>query len=135
MGGGSLAEADALALAAIPHRDLRVAQGMTDPATFHEAVLSFQVQQTIEKSLQAWLYLMGVEPPFTHDLVALLKLLDQAGLDMAPYRDLTRFTDFVVQIRYDDQPELQNLDRASWNDRADALVTAIEALLPPPARP
>ena len=135
MGGGSMAEADALALAAIPHRDLRVAQGMTDPATFHEAVLGFQVQQTIEKSLQAWLYLMGVEPPFTHDLVALLKLLDQAGLDMAPYRDLTRFTDFVVQIRYDDQPELQNLDRASWNDRADALVTAIEALLPPPARP
>jgi HEPN domain-containing protein len=135
MGGGSMAEADALALAAIPHRDLRVAQGMTDPATFHEAVLGFQVQQTIEKSLQAWLYLMGVEPPFTHDLVALLKLLDQAGLDMAPYRDLTRFTDFVVQIRYDDQPELPNLDRASWNDRADALVTAIEALLPPPARP
>ena len=135
MGGGSMAEADALALAAIPHRDLRAAQEMTDPATFHEAVLGFQVQQTIEKSLQAWLYLMGVEPPFTHDLVALLKLLDQAGLDMAPYRDLTRFTDFVVQIRYDDQPELQNLDRASWNDRADALVTAIEALLPPPARP
>jgi HEPN domain len=48
---------------------------MTDPATFHEAVWGFQVQQTIEKSLKAWLYLMGVEPPFTHDLVALLKRL------------------------------------------------------------
>ena len=76
-----------------------------------------------------------MEPPFTHDLVALLKLLDQAGLDIAPYRDFSRFTDFAVQIRYDDQPDLQNLDRCSWNDRAGALVTSIEALLPPPALP
>jgi len=135
MGGASMAEADALALVAIAHRDLKAAQGMTDPTSFHEAVWGFQVQQTIEKALKAWLYLTGVQPPFTHDLVALLKLLDQAGLDIAPYRDLTRFTDFAVQIRYDDQPELQNLDRASWNDRADALVTAIEALLPPPVSP
>jgi hypothetical protein len=59
----------------------------------------------------------------------------QLRKQVAPYRDLTRFTDFAVQIRYDDQPELQNLDRASWNDRADALVTAIEALLPPPVSP
>lgn len=57
---------------------------MTDPTMFHEAVWGFQVQQTIEKALKAWLYLFGVEPPFTHDLVALLKLLNQAGLDIAP---------------------------------------------------
>ena len=128
-------EADALALLAIARRDLQAAQGMTDPTTFHEAVWGFQVQQTIEKALKAWLYLSGVEPPFTHDLVALLKLLDEAGSDIAPYRDLARFTDFAVQIRYDDQPDLQNLDRSSWNTRAAALVTFIEALLPPPALP
>lgn len=113
MGGASMAEADALALVAIARRHLKAAQAMTDPISFHEAVWGFQVQQTIEKALKAWLYLTGVQPPFTHDLVALLKLLDQAGLDIAPYRDLTRFNDFAVQIRYDDQPELQNLDRAS----------------------
>lgn len=130
-----MAEADALALAAIARRDLLAAQAMTDPTTFHEAVWGFQVQQTIEKALKAWLYLLGVEPPFTHNLVALLKLLDEAGIDIAPYRDLARFTDFAVQIRYDDQPELQNLDRSSWNGRAEALVTVIEALLSPPALP
>lgn len=135
MGGDSMAEADALALLAIARRDLLAAQGMTDPTTFHEAVWGFQVQQTIEKALKAWLYLSGVEPPFTHDLVALLKLLDEAGSDIAPYRDLALFTDFAVQIRYDDQPDLQNLDRSSWNTRAAALVTFIEALLPPPALP
>jgi HEPN domain-containing protein len=96
-------------------------------------VWGFQVQQTIEKTLKAWLYLCGVEPPFTHDLVALLKLLQQAEIDITPHRDLARFTDFAVQIRYDDQPDLQNLDRATWNSRAEALVTAIEALLPRPS--
>lgn len=128
-------EADALALLAIARRDLQAAQGMTDTTTFHEAVWGFQVQQTIEKALKAWLYLSGMEPPFTHDLVALLKLLDEAGIDIAPYRDLARFTDFAVQIRYDDQPDLQNLDRSSWNGRAEALVSVIEAMLPPPALP
>lgn len=88
MGGASMAEADALALVAIARRDLKAARGMTDPTSFHEAVWGFQVQQTIEKALKAWLYLTGVQPPFTHDLVALLKLLDQAGLDQFTRADL-----------------------------------------------
>lgn len=128
----SMAEADALALVVIARRDLQAALGMTDSSTFHEAVWGFQVQQTIEKALKAWLYLSGVQPPFTHDLVALFKLLGQTGIDITPYRDLARFTDFAVQIRYDEQPDLQNLDRPVWNDRALALVREIEALLPPP---
>lgn len=126
-----MAEADALALIAIARRDLLAAHGMTDTSTFHEAVWGFQVQQTIEKALKAWLYLSGVEPPFTHDLVALLKLLEQANIEINPYRDLARFTDFAVQIRYDDQPDLQNLERSSWNKRAEALVTSVEEMLPP----
>jgi HEPN domain-containing protein len=114
MGGGSMADADALALVSIARRDLVAARGMTDATVFHEAVWGFQVQQTIEKALKAWLYLSGVEPPFTHDLVALLKLLEQACCDITPYRDL---------------------DRSSWNGRAEALVMSIEAMLPPPALP
>ena len=70
--------------------------------------------------------------PFTHDLVALLKLLQQAGINIAPHRDLAPFTDFAVQIRFDHQPDLQHLDRSSWNSRAEALVAFIEAMLPPP---
>jgi HEPN domain-containing protein len=130
-----MADADAIALASIARRDLLAARGMTDATVFHEAVWGFQVQQTIEKALKAWLYLSGMEPPFTHDLVALLKLLEEAGIDIAPYRDLARFTDFAVQVRYDDQPDLQNLDRSDWNGRAEALVSVIAAMLPPPALP
>jgi HEPN domain-containing protein len=135
MACGSMAEDDALALMSIARRDLLAARGMTDATVFHEAVWGFQVQQTIEKALKAWLYLIGVQPPFTHDLVALLKLLEEAGIEIARYRDLARFTDFAVQVRYDDQPDLQNLDRSDWNGRAEALVTVLEAMLPPPALP
>ena len=67
------------------------------------------------------------------DALALLKLLQQVCIDIDPHRDLARFTDFAVQIRYDHQPDLQNRDRSSWNNRAEALVTTIETLLPPSA--
>jgi hypothetical protein len=69
------------------------------------------------------------------DALALLKLLQQVCIDIDPHRDLARFTDFAVQIRYDHQPDLQNLDRSSWNSRAEALLSFIEAMLPPPALP
>ena len=87
MGGDSMLEADTLALLAIARRDLQAAQGMTDTTTFHEAVWGFQVQQTIEKALKAWLYLSGVEPPFTHDLVALLQVV---GRGRQRHRPLSR---------------------------------------------
>jgi len=71
------------------------------------------------------------DPPFTHDLVALLKLLERIQIDITPYRELARLTDFAVQIRYDEQPDLQNLDRLVWNGKAEALVLAVQAQLLP----
>jgi HEPN domain-containing protein len=126
-----MAEADALAMLMIARRDLQAAQAMLDSAAFHEAVWGFQLQQSLEKALKEWLYLLDECPPFTHDLVALLKLLERAGVDISGYRELARFTDFAVQIRYDEQPDLQGLDRSVWNVKAEALVLAVEALLPP----
>ncbi|MBV2352299.1 HEPN domain-containing protein [Synechococcus sp. HK05] len=126
-----MAEADALAMLKIARRDLQAAQAMLDSAAFHEAVLGFQLQQTLEKALKASLYFLDECPPFPHDLVALLKLLERAGVDISGCRELARFTDFAVQIRYDEQPDLQGLDRSVWNVKAEALVLAVEALLPP----
>lgn len=126
-----MAEADARAMLAIARRDLQAAQGMTSPIRFHEAVWGFQVQQAVEKALKGWLYQLDLNPPFTHDLVSLFKLLQQAGADISAHRELARFTDFAVQIRYDEQPDLQDLVRSDWNARAEALVLAVESLLPP----
>lgn len=124
-----MAETDALALLAIARRDLKAAQGMTDTNTFHEAVWGFQLQQAVEKVLKDWLYLLDQQPPFTHDLVALLKMLQRTGVEISPFRDLARFTDFAVQIRYDEQPDPQHLDRTAWNTKAGLLLHALEAQL------
>jgi len=126
-----MAEADALAMLKIARRDLQAAQAMLDTAVFHEAVWGFQLQQALEKAFKAWLYVLDQQPPFTHDLVALLKLLERVGVDISGYRELARFTDFAVQIRYDEHPDLQGLDRSVWNDRAAALVLVVEAMLSP----
>ncbi|MFM7455199.1 MAG: HEPN domain-containing protein [Vulcanococcus sp.] len=124
-----MAEADALALLVIARRDLQAAQGMVDSGTFHEAVWGFQLQQATEKALKAWLYGLEQTPAFTHDLVALLKLLQQCEVDITPYRSLARLTDFAVQWRYDEQPPEQRLDRSAWNAQVTALVQHVETLL------
>ena len=63
--------------------------------------------------------------------MALLKLLERIQIDITPYRELARLTDFAVQICYDEQPDLQNLDRLVWNGKAEALVLAVQAQLLP----
>ena len=120
---------------AIARRDLQAAQGTTNTSTFHEAVWRFQMRQTVEKALKAWLYLADLNPPFTHDLVSLFKLLQQDGIDISVHRDLASFTDFAVQVRYDEQPDLQDLNRLLWNAKAEALVLAIESRLQSPDTP
>ncbi|NDF63145.1 MAG: HEPN domain-containing protein [Synechococcaceae bacterium WBB_3_034] len=124
-----MADADARALLVIAHRDLQAAQGMTDPGAFHEVVWGFQLQQAVEKALKAWLYWLGQSPAFTHDLVALLKLLQRCEVDIHPYRSLGRLTDFAVQWRYDEQPPEQQLDRSAWNAAVVGLVQHVETLL------
>ena len=124
-----MADADARALLVIAHRDLQAAQGMTDPAAFHEAVWGFQLQQAVEKALKAWLYWLGQSPAFTHDLVALLKLLQRCEVDIDPYRSLGRLTDFAVQWRYDEQPPEQRLDRSAWNADVVGLGQHVETLV------
>ncbi|NDD70357.1 MAG: hypothetical protein EBZ29_13655 [Synechococcaceae bacterium WB9_4xC_028] len=81
----------------------------------------------------AWLDLLDQDPPFTHDLVALYKLLERIQIEITPHRELARFTDFAVQIRYDEQPDLQHLDRFFWNGKAEALVLTVQAQLGPQA--
>jgi HEPN domain-containing protein len=120
-----MAKANALAMLAIARRDLQATQGMTNTSTFHEAVWGFHVQQTVEEALKALLCLADFNPPFTHDLVSLFKLLQQAGIDINVHRDLASFTDFAVQIRYDEQPDLQDFNRLLWNAKAEPLVHGV----------
>jgi HEPN domain-containing protein len=113
----------------IARRDLAAAAGMMDGEIFEEVIWGFQLQQAVEKALKAWLYLLGQDVPFTHNLTFLLQLLQDCEIDVIAFLPLETYTDFAVQLRYDVDPEPQHLDRAACNAEVAALIRHVEELV------
>jgi len=61
----------------------------------------FHLQQSVEKSLKAWLVLKRVDYPKTHDLNPLLGLLEDQGERIEPFWGLLELNPFAVQFRYE----------------------------------
>jgi hypothetical protein len=109
----------------------------SDPSVFREGAWGFWLQQAVEKALKAWLLHLGEdEPPLTHDLRRLLRLLAARGAVASEWNDLGVLTVYAVQFRYDVDPTPLELDRAVSNQRVTTLVLRAEHLLrqasPPP---
>jgi HEPN domain-containing protein len=110
-------------------KDLRAAAAMLDPDVFAEEIFGFHAQQAVEKSLKALLSLIGRSYPRTHDLAALLELVEGSQVTIAPdVGELVELTDFAVQLRYesyeyDDEP----LDRQAIVRRMAVLVEQVQA--------
>jgi len=110
---------------------MRALGAMLDPDSFAEEIFGFHAQQAAEKSVKAWLSLLGRSYPRTHDLGALLELL-AVPRERVPGEawELVELTDFAVQLRYesfeyDDEP----LDRASVVRNVAALLEHVEELV------
>lgn len=58
------------------------------------------MQQAVEKSLKAWITLVGGTFGFTHDLEVLLTHLKQLGEETDRFSDLIEHSAFAVQFRY-----------------------------------
>ena len=52
------------------------------------------------------------------------------GAPVEPFVGLSRFTLFAVVWRYDEEPELEHLDRAAWNQLCVDLLAHVAALIP-----
>lgn len=84
----------------------------------------------MEKALKAWLLYVGEdEPPLTHDLRRLLRLLAARGAVASECNDLGVLTVYAVQFRYDADPMPLELNRTAFNQRVNALVLHVENLL------
>ncbi|MEW6778191.1 MAG: HEPN domain-containing protein [Bdellovibrionota bacterium] len=107
--------------------DLQAVEHMLDPEEFSNGVFGFHVQQTLEKSLKAWIASKGAEYPFRHDIAELVSLLAKLGEDVAALRGLARYTPFALQLRYeDDAPSPPRLDRRAALEEARAVVQRVE---------
>jgi len=92
----------------IAHRDLRTALAMADALLFEEATWGFHLQ---------------------------LQMLRDQSAAVEPFVGLSRFTLYAVVWRYDEEPDVENLDRTVWNQRCSELLDAVHrAALRPAAR-
>jgi hypothetical protein len=88
----------------IAHRDLKTASSMLDTDLFDEASWDF------------------------HSLLG--QLIIDCGGDPTPFQSLENFTPFGSKLRYDDEPDSLNLDRAAWNQLCADLLAHMASLIP-----
>ena len=83
--------------------ELNALEVMLETALVTPAIFGFHAQQAVEKSLKAWLSLLGREYPLTHNLLELFCLVeDTADGTPCEFRDLHKLTPFAVRFRYED---------------------------------
>ena len=118
----------------LARRDLRAAEVLCDQPEVGDGIVGFHAQQAAEKLLKAWMTLLGIAYPRTHDLSLLLLRLEEAGADVTKLWELLDLNPFAVQLRYDildDEP----LDHAVTLERVTALLHRVERLLADPTPP
>ena len=81
-------------------RDIAALRFMGDSDEIPDEVFGFHVQQAAEKMLKAHLAVLGEKYPLTHNLEALLDLLAEYGVTSEPFRELTEYTPYAVEFRY-----------------------------------
>ena len=112
-------------------QDLSALCGMKDKTIFAEEIFGFHAQQAVEKSLKAWLALIGVDFPLIHDLEELFALLKDQGQAVPDiFQSLVDLTDFSVQFRYDTYIDFEDeLDRDEIIQKVQNFVDYVEQLL------
>lgn len=74
---------------------------MRDVEDFPDEIFGFHAQQAVEKALKAWLAVLGVQFPKTHDLKLLLDLLGERGVPTEGLQSFVDLNAFAVQYRYE----------------------------------
>ncbi len=113
---------------ALAERDYQAALILAHAEDPQKDAAGFHLQQSVEKSLKAWLVLKRIDHPRTHDLNVLLGLLEDQGEDIAAFWTLLELNPFAVQFRYElpgeDFPNFEQLARL-----AKQLLTNVQSLL------
>lgn len=110
-------------------KDLNALRGMTDGAVFDDEIFGFHTQQAIEKALKAWIAILGLEYPLTHDISFLLNFLEEREADIGRYWDLVIYNAFAVRFRYEAMaPVEEPLDRPKVIKQVKGLLDRVEKL-------
>jgi HEPN domain-containing protein len=102
--------------------DYQTAKASSDSTVFNEAAWGFWIQQSIEKALKAWLVHLGENPPLTHDLSRLLRMLEQHQVETKELQPLKRLTQYAVKFRYEANTQPLGLDRTAFQKQVSKLL-------------
>ncbi|MEO5333266.1 MAG: HEPN domain-containing protein [Magnetococcus sp. YQC-5] len=104
---------------------------MLDPNTVALEIFGLHVQQAVEKTIKAWLCLIGVPYPKKHDLDQLADLLAKAGATIpTQFTSLLEFTDFAVVFRYEAFPDFNvAIDREDTTALVGQFLHHVDILL------
>jgi len=82
-------------------KDMKAMELMMSPAAIDDEIYGFHAQQAVEKSLKAWISVIGGTYSFTHDLWVLLMTLRELGCDVEKFKHLIMLSPFAAQLRYE----------------------------------
>jgi HEPN domain-containing protein len=120
---------DLLKMARADLNALRGMLKMDDSAEnyFSDEIFGFHAQQAVEKILKARIASLGGSYTKTHDLMALLDILEDLGQDVAGLGGLVDLNSFAVQYRYESfDIEDEKLDREDLHATVEVLYQQIE---------
>ncbi|NLI30367.1 MAG: HEPN domain-containing protein [Nitrospiraceae bacterium] len=121
---------EALRMLRMAEKDLRALNGMLDSGIFPDEIFGFHAQQAAEKSLKAWITVLGLKHTYKHDLRPLLIQLQEAGCSVTDLWDLVDLNAFAVQFRYEDfDSNDEPLDRAAVITKVQALFETVQAII------
>ena len=112
-------------------RDVGALRVMRRSDEVSDEVFGFHVQQAAEKALKARLALLGETYPLTHNLEALLDLLEGLGVATGPYRKMVGYTPYAVEFRYEGVDSgTESIDRNEALSLAESLLEEVRRHLP-----
>ena len=117
-------------LVAAAERDIAALRVMVDSTEVSDEVFGFHTQQAAEKSLKAWIALLGKEYPLIHNIAGLLNFLCELDVNVEPYRSLFKYTPYAVVFRYQGaQSDADPIDRKVALSLVESLISEVRGEL------
>jgi HEPN domain-containing protein len=117
-------------------QDEALLDSILEDKTVSAEIFGYHCQQAAEKLLKAWLAHRAVRYPKTHNLQALVELLEAQGQPVpTDLADLDQLTPYATVYRYEQVPEYSPLDRRAARALVARVRSFVEQQTKPPTSP
>lgn len=114
----------------LANKDFDALIGMAENSkVFADEIFGFHAQQAIEKALKAWICMLDISYPLSHQIARLLTILENSGENIEAFWPLEQYTAFAVQARYEAGIGVLTTQRAKVIEEVRLLLDRVTALV------